>query len=80
MARVSAKYDYKDDTRAFLGIQTLKLKATSVNVKAIGEGIADNLLPAMSFTVQIVDTATGNCWVSEFPTATVTPGEFKAKN
>jgi len=37
------------------------------------------LLPATSYTIQLVDTDTGGCWTSGFATGVATTTSFKGK-
>ena len=76
-------YQYTDRSKAAAGLSTIKLRTggggqSSILLKAGGEGLPDTLLPAISYSVQMIDVATGICWGSSFEAGKVKDGYFRA--
>ncbi len=83
-SKPSKRYRYADHTQSFGGVRVISLGADgngfgSDVVEAGGENLPDTLLPATSYTVQLVDGRGNKCWSSTFPQGVSGDGFFKAR-
>jgi uncharacterized delta-60 repeat protein len=77
-------FQYADADRVTGGVGSLLLRTgeagrASLRVKAKGVNMPDELLPATSYRLQLLDGVTGICWGSEFSSGDVKPGQFRGK-
>jgi cysteine-rich repeat protein len=77
-------YRYEDRSTAFGGAASILLAAGEDGKAAVvfkGRGVAtpDALVPATSYTVQLVDVLAGTCWESVFASGVFKNGVFKAR-
>ncbi|MBI5504854.1 MAG: DUF4215 domain-containing protein [Deltaproteobacteria bacterium] len=78
-------YRFKDPTLAVGGVYLMQIIAgTEGRAKIVVIGVRDNLpdtlMPATSYTVQLVDTQADTCWESVFSQGALSPTLFKGKS
>jgi cysteine-rich repeat protein len=75
-------FRYSDDTTSNGGIAELKVGTgarSTLKLRGKGAQVPAGLLPAESFTVQLVDVEAGGCWSSSFETGVMGPGLFQGR-
>jgi len=77
-------YAYRDSLASNGGVRDLKIVTAAagrsqVALKALGASLPSGLLPATSYTVQLVGADMGGCWTSSFATGVATTTSFKGK-
>ncbi len=78
-------YRYHDPMTSLDGVATVEIVAgvqgrARVYFKGKGVNLADTLLPATSYTIQLVDSQTGICWESVFADGARSPTLFKGNS
>jgi hypothetical protein len=77
-------YHYRDPLRSFFGTSALDIESTdplkgSIALKASGSLLPRGILPATSYTVQLIDETSGSCWESVFLSAHSSAHRFQAR-
>jgi cysteine-rich repeat protein len=75
-------FRYRDKATSNGGIADLKVGTggrSSLKLRGSGAGVPAGLLPATSFTIQLVDVEAGGCWSSSFETGVTGPGLFQGR-
>ncbi len=77
-----SNYSYADKTAANGGVSKIKLKSgssSSIKVRAKGANLSSSLLPATSYTVQLVHTQSGRCWEAQFNEGSISAQRFEGE-
>jgi cysteine-rich repeat protein len=84
-SREEKGYQYRDRSAAAGGVSDLRISAgtegrTKLKIRGRGVNLPSGLLPATSYTAQLVDLVSGTCWTSSFASGTSTATSFKARS
>ena len=86
LSREEKGYQYSDRPGTIGGISDIRISAgaegrTKLKVRGRGVNLPSGLVPATSYTIQLLDLAGGNCWSSAFSSGTTaTATLFKGRS
>lgn len=77
-------FAYRDRSASNAGVFDLRIRSGAaprpkLTLRLLGANIPGGMLPATSYTVQLLDTGAGGCWTSSFATGVSTPTMFKGR-